>query len=247
MIQQLLKRNNIEQVESIGIGFPKSNIVNGIVYIKKEMIDLISLLSPIFNTKVYVKNDVKCSGMCEKRIGNLKNYENCLFLTLGTGIGGAYFYKNELVVPNKYPGLEIGSMVIEKNGKLCKCGSRGCFEAYAAMKIFREKIQDLFGLGKVNSNVVLKIVDRKEREQEVNEIIDEYIEYLALGLSNLIKILEPDAICIGGSFVYYQEIFMERLKNKLKKNFEDREIPEILLAKYENDAGIIGASMLESN
>lgn len=247
LIHQLLEINNVKQVESIGIGFPKSKIIDGIVYIEEEKIDLISLLEPIFNTNVYLKNDVKCSGICEKRIGNLKEYENSLFLTLGTGIGGAYFYKDELVVPNKYPGLEIGSMVIVKDGKQCKCGRKGCFEAYAAMKIFREKIQNLFGLEKVTSDVVLEIVNKKEKEQEVNNIINEYVEYLSLGLYNLIRILEPDAICIGGSFVYYKSIFMDKLENKLKENFKNREIPKILLAKYGNDAGIIGASMLQAN
>lgn len=247
LIQKLLEKNNVQEIEKIGIGFPKSRIVKGIVYIKDEVIDLISLLEPIFQTKVYVKNDVKCSGLCEKKLGSLKKYENALFLTLGTGIGGAYFYKNELVVPNKYPGLEIGSMVIVKDGKTCKCGRRGCFEAYAAMKIFREKVQETFGIEKIRSDVIIQLIENKDKQDKINKIIDEYIDYLALGLSNLIRILEPDAICIGGSFVYYQEIFMEKLKNKLKQNFEYRDIPEIIVAQYGNDAGIIGASMLESN
>lgn len=247
LIQKLLEKNNVQEIEKIGIGFPKSKIVNGRVYIKDEVIDLISLLEPIFHTKVYVKNDVKCSGLCEKKLGSLKKYENALFLTLGTGIGGAYFYKNELVVPSKYPGLEIGSMVIVKDGKTCKCGRKGCFEAYAAMKVFREKISQEFQIKKVTSDIVFQLITDKEKPKEMNKIIDEYIDYLALGLSNLIRILEPDAICIGGSFVYYQEIFMKKLQNKLKQNFEYRDIPEIIVAQYGNDAGIIGASMLESN
>ncbi len=245
LIHDILEKNRIEQVESIGIGIPKSTIIDGIVYIKQEKIDLVSILQPIFKTKVYVKNDVKCSGICEKTLGNLKEYNNALFITLGTGIGGAYFYKNELVVPNKYPGFEFGSMIIEKDGNLCKCGRRGCFEAYAAMKIFRDKIKELFHLEKVTSDTVLKIIEQKQKENEVNKIIDEYLDYLALGLSNLIRIFEPDAICIGGSFVYYQEIFMSKLKNKLESYFIDRKIPKILLAKYANDAGIIGATIIK--
>lgn len=247
LIHQILKNNNITQVETIGIGFPKSRILDGIVYIKEQKIDLISLLKPIFNTNVYVKNDVKCSGMCEKKMGNLKEYDNALFLTLGTGIGGAYFYKDELVVPNKYPGFEIGHMVIEKDGKLCKCGRRGCFEEYASMKIFREKIRELFNIEKVTSDIVLEIINKKEKEEEVNKIIEEYIDYLSLGISNLIRIFEPDAICIGGSFTYYAPIFMDKLKEKIQNNFKNINIPDIVIAKFENDAGIIGASMITSN
>ena len=247
LINRILEKNNLKEIESIGIGFPKSRIINGIVYIDTEKIDLISLLEPIFHTKVYVKNDVKCSGLCEKKLGNLKPYDNALFLTLGTGIGGAYFYHNELMVPNKYPGLEIGSMVIVKDGKTCKCGRRGCFEAYAAMKIFREEVAKEFNLKKVTSDVIFDLMKNKEKEEKINKIISKYIEYLAIGLENLIRILEPDVICIGGSFVYYQSIFIDKLEKKIKENFKDREIPKIITAKYANDAGIIGASMLESN
>ena len=81
----------------------------------------------------------------------------------------------------------------------------------------------------------------------MNQIIDEYIETLSIGLINLINIFEPDAICIGGSFVHYEIIFMERLKENLKNKFKNRALPAIILAKYGNDAGIIGASMLENN
>lgn len=247
LTNKIIEKNKLEKVEAIGIGFPKSKIINGIVYIDEKKIDLISVLEPIFNTKVYVRNDVKCSGICEKKLGSLKTYNNALFLTLGTGIGGAYFYQNELMVPNKYPGLEIGSMVIVKDGKTCKCGRKGCFEAYAAMKIFREEVAKRYNLEKVTSDIVFELMKNKEKEDEINIIIDEYTDYLVIGLSNLIRILEPDVICIGGSFVYYQSIFMNKIKMKLKENFKNREIPEILTATFGNDAGIIGASMLESN
>ena len=194
-----------------------------------------------------MKNDVKCSALCEKTIGNLKDYDNCIFMTLGTGIGGAYFYKNELVTPNKYQGFEIGHMVIETNGKQCKCGRKGCFEEYASMRAFRKEIEELFNLEKVDSYKVFEIIQSKEKLEEVNKIIEEYTSYLANGLSNVINIFEPDVICIGGSFTYYSPIFMEKLKQKTQENFRGRDIPIILTAKFENDAGIIGASMLESN
>lgn len=248
LVHKLLERNNLDTIEMIGIGFPKSRILNGVVYIDENtVIDLISELEPVLKTKIYVKNDVKCSGTCEKKIGNLKEYENALFLTLGTGIGGAYFYKNELMIPNKYPGMEIGHMKIQINGKECRCGQKGCFEEYASMRTFRNKIREIYNIEDVNSEIVLNLYNKKEKIEEMNSIIDEHIEYLSIGLSNLINIFEPDAICIGGSFVHYEEIFMEKLENRLKDIFKNREIPKLLLSRYGNDAGIIGAAMLKGN
>lgn len=248
LIHEILNRNNLTSIEMIGIGFPKSNIIDGVVYIKENIvIDLVSMLEPIFNTKVYVRNDVKCSGTCEKKIGNLKEYDNALFMTLGTGIGGAYFYKNELVTPNTYPGMEIGHMIIQISGKECRCGKKGCFEEYASMRAFRNRIREVYNIEDVNSEVVLNLYNNKEKPDEMNKIVDEYIEYLSIGLINLINIFEPDAICIGGSFVHYEEIFMKKLEQRLKEKLRDREIPKLLLSKYGNDAGIIGASMIQKN
>lgn len=244
-IKEIIEENY--SIKKIGIGFPAGNIVDGVVTKWGKIIDLPKILIDEFNIPTYLKNDVKCSALCEKTLGNLKEYDNCLFMTLGTGIGGAYFYKNELVVPNKYQGFEIGHMVIEKDGKACKCGQKGCFEQYGSMKAFRTKIEDLFNIERLTSHKMFDIIKTKEKEKEVNQIIEEYTDYVSVGLISLINIFEPDAICIGGSFAYYAPIFMDKIKQKIKKRFPNREIPDLLIAKYENDAGIIGASMLESN
>ena len=248
-IEEICNNNsiNVIDLDVIGIGFPYRNIRDGIIYLENEKIDIPKAIKEKYNIPVYLKNDVKCSSLCEKRIGSIKEYENALFLTLGTGIGGAYFYKNEQMKPKTYQGMEIGHMIIDMNGRKCRCGKNGCFEEYASMRAFRNKIRELYNIEDVNSSIALDLYYKKEKEEEYNNIIDEYIEYLSIGLSNLVNILEPDAICIGGSFVHYEELFMNKLENKLQSKFINRKIPKILLAKYGNDAGIIGASMLISN
>lgn len=247
IIKDLIIENNISKIDKIGIGFPSKDIIDGVIYKDNIKYNIREKLQEEFKVPVYLKNDVKCSALCEKTIGNLKKYENCLFMTLGTGIGGAYFYKHELIKPTKYQGLEIGHMVISKNGRKCNCGQNGCFEQYASMRVFRKEIEELFNIPKLTSFKMFEIIASNEKEEEVNLVINRYIDYLSVGLCNLINIFEPDAICIGGSFAYYAPIFMNKLQIKIKDNFKNRDIPEILVAKFENDAGIIGASMLESN
>lgn len=247
LIEEIMNEKKVHTIEKIGIGYPSKNIIDGIVYLDGKAFNLPAILKEQFHVPVYLKNDVKCSSLCEKELGSLKKYNNCIFMTLGTGIGGAYFYKNELVKPNTYQGFEIGHMMIEINGRECRCGRKGCFEEYASMRVFRKEIEELFQIQKVTSDKFFEIVKSKEKQKEVNEIIDRYVRYLSIGITNLISIFEPDAICIGGSFAYYAPIFMDRLKEKIQKNFEDREIPDLLVAKYANDAGIIGATMLQAN
>ena len=138
-VKEIMQENN--SIDKIGIGFPAANIVDGVVTKYGRILNLPKILSEEFNIPTFLKNDVKCSALCEKNIGSLKEYDNCLFMTLGTGIGGAYFYKNEMVTPNKYQGFEIGHMIIDKNGEECKCGNKGCFEQCASMRVFRDKIE----------------------------------------------------------------------------------------------------------
>lgn len=246
LINEIKEERPDAVIEKIGIGFPSADIVNGVVTKNGQTINLPKILNKEFGIPVYLKNDVKCSGLCEKTIGNLKDYNNCIFLALGTGIGGAYFYNDKLVTPNKYQGFEVGHMIIEINGRKCRCGQNGCFEEYGSMRAFRTEIEELFNIERVTSFKMFEIIESGQKSEQVNQIIEKYTDFLAVGISNLIKIFEPDAICIGGSFSYYEKIFMPKLKNKIQKYLLNK-IPEIIIAKYENDAGIIGASMLNSN
>ena len=170
LIKEIIKQASKDNIEKIGIGFPSGNIENGKVTKFGKTIDLPKILSEYFNVPTFLKNDVKCSALCEKKYGSLKKYNNCFFMTLGTGIGGAYFYNGELVKPKKFQGFEIGHMIINKDGKECNCGNKGCFEQYASMRIFRNKIEKLFNIKNVNSYKVFEILSSKEKEEEVKNI-----------------------------------------------------------------------------
>lgn len=247
MIQEIQTQQQALKIEKIGIGYPSASIIDGVITKNGKKFYLAQILSEEFQVPVYLKNDVKCSANCEKTIGMLQDYSNCFFMTLGTGIGGAYFYQNEMVKPSVYQGFEIGHTIIEVNGRQCRCGRKGCLEEYASMRAFRSDIETLFGIEGLTSHKMFEIIANKQKEEEVNKIINQYLTYVAIGLGNVIRVFEPDAICIGGSFSYYAPIFMDRLTEKVQQDFQGRMIPPILIAKYNNEAGIIGASMLASN
>ena len=112
-IEKNLKESNTElsSIEKIGIAAP-GTVKNGVI-IKAENLgiinfELIKMLKNYFNyEKITLNNDAKCSALCEKRYGNLQNYEDAVFICLGTGIGGAVFLNGELLKPKNYSGFEI--------------------------------------------------------------------------------------------------------------------------------------------
>lgn len=244
------------KITEIGIAIP-GTVANGMI-IKSvnlgiENYNIVDKLNEKLNYKIKIKNDAKCAAIAENEYGSLKKYKRAVFVTLGTGIGGAVIINNELLDTGKLPGCEIGHMVVENDGVLCNCGRKGCFEKYASMKVFKNNLRKELNLDeKTSGKDLLNIIRESSKNKEskkykvIEKVIDKYINYLALGLANLINIFEPEAIGIGGSFVYFEEELLGRLKEKLlEKNmlFNPRENIVIETAILGNDAGIIGSTI----
>lgn len=197
--------------------------------------------------KVKIRNDAKCCAMAEKKFGSLKDYKDCIFLCIGTGIGGAAFLNGKLLEPNGFSGFEFGHMIIEKEGRPCTCGKKGCFEQYASISAVKKRVTAILGERSDVSGQYL----REELLIKDNELVklevESWLNYLKVGIGNLIDIFEPEAICLGGSFAHYEgNPILDRLMQKLNEpdtTFTTSKKPDIVLAKYQNDAGMIGATI----
>ena len=221
----------IEIIKSVNLGVNNYNLVEKL---KKE-IDL----------PIKIKNDAKCAAIAECKIGALKDYKRSIFLTLGTGIGGAVIANGKLLDTGDLPGCEFGHMIIQKDGIKCKCGKSGCFERYASMKVLKNNLRVSLGLDEnTRGQELLDMIRKNGEDEKIKAIVDEYIEYLSIGLSNLINIFEPEAIGIGGSFVYFSDVLLEKLKKNIQDKkylFNSRDELIIVPAALGNDAGIIGS------
>ena len=229
--------NDREIVKSVNLGLKNYNIVKNL----EEKIKL----------PIKIRNDAKAAAIAENKYGALKGYNRILFLTLGTGIGGAVIINGKLLDTGNLPGCEIGHMVIEKDGIECNCGKKGCFEKYASMQAFKNNLRKALGFDeKVSGKELLATVkntnEKDENYKMIKKVKNEFIENLAIGISNLVNIFEPEAIGIGGSFVYFEEVLLEDLKKEIiSKNllFNQRKEIKIQTAVLGNEAGIIGATL----
>lgn len=249
LIYKTIGENNIDkgEIELIGVTFP-GTVAGGVVVKAEnlgiENLDIENELKKEFNVPIYLQNDAKSAAKAEKCFGSLKDYDDALFLIIGTGVGGAAFLGGKLLTPKRYSGLEVGHMVIHKDGEKCNCGRSGCFEAYASMKRLKLKIQKEFELPDIDGRNIKKFMLENKDNEKLNNILDTYIDYLTIGVCNLINIFEPEIISIGGSFAHYKEILVDKLEKKLlerKELYNKDTIPKIVVAELKNDAGIIGA------
>ena len=261
-IEETIEKNIFEQIknlskkykiEKIGIAAPGTIQDDKILRaynlgIEKEY-EIIKQLSKKIKVPIKIRNDAKCAALAENKYGCLKGYKRSLFLTLGTGIGGAVIINDKLLDAGDLPGCEVGHMIIEKGGLLCSCGKFGCWQQYASMKALKNNLRKVLNCDEQTDskqllNILRNIKEEDENYLHINNIIEQYIENLSIGISNLINIFEPEIVGIGGSFVYFKDILLEKLEKNLLDGellFNLRDNINIETAILENDAGIIGA------
>ncbi len=133
-VKEFQKKYNIE---SVGIAIPgtvnEKSIIKS-VNLGIENYNIVDILEKEINLPIKIRNDAKCAALAENKYGCLKKYKRSIFLTLGTGIGGAVIINNKLLDTGELPGCEFGHMIIKKGGIKCNCGKNGCLEKYASMK-----------------------------------------------------------------------------------------------------------------
>lgn len=248
IVSKIIERYKIESIGIGAPGAPKNGILTNLVNLKIKEFDITSILKEHFDIiPVILKNDARCAGLAEKTYGALKEYQDAVFLCLGTGIGASVFMSGRELQSIQTPGMEIGHMVIDKNGIECNCGKKGCFETYCSIKRLKDKLINEMNLSQeISSKELLEILQLRCQEKNIKKVLEEYMDNLNIGLSNIIDIFAPQAICLGGGFVYFEEIlykpFLEKYYNERKSFYKDV-IPDIKLAVFGNDAGIIGATI----
>ncbi len=193
-----------------------------------------------FSVPVFVNVDSLCAAKAEKEYGVLKGYQKGIFLVIGTGIGGVLFDKDYISVQ------EYGHMVLVKNGNLCRCGKKGCFETYGSMKAFKDSVEENLGISNHSGEVIRAYIRENKDDMKVKQVISNYVDDFCFGLSNIIDISMPEVIGFGGSFSYYEDILLQKIEEKLKETtlFIDKKfMPKLLIGNFHNDAGMIGATL----
>ncbi|WP_068268088.1 ROK family protein [Caviibacter abscessus] len=252
---------DIESLNSAGVGIPGPAVNKRIVKMFANFpwpknLDLAKEFEKCLGKPVYVENDVNVITLGEVWVGAAKGFNEVFGMAIGTGIGGAVV-SNSRIIPGKIGAAgEVGHIKLYPNGKLCGCTQKGCFEAYAsATGIIREANSRLM----VNKNNLLYEMT-KDRELEAKDIFDaakqgdrfsldiveDIAEIISYGLGNILNILDPQIVVIGGGVALAGEMLFSKIREKLPKYalgpiLETLEIKEAILG---NDAGIYGSAYL---
>lgn len=251
---------NIKNIKGIGLGIPGPVLEQSIVaffanFPWERNINIKEKLEKFTGIETKLDNDANIIALGEAKYGAAKGSKSSVTVALGTGIGGGIYIDGKLVSGAKGAGGEVGHMKIVKDGKLCGCGQRGCFEAYvSATGLIREAVSRLT----VNKqNLLYKMIDGDLMKLEAKdifdaaregdafslELVDYEAEYLALGIANILNIINPEVVVLGGGVALAGDILLNPMREKMVKyalpvTLEELQIVQGVLG---NEAGIKGA------
>ncbi len=259
---------SMKDVEYVGLGTPgavepETGVITYSANLFFHNVPAKKLLEERFGKMAFVGNDANCAAFGEYIAGAGKFARDMIAVTLGTGVGGGIIMDEKLVVGFNGAAGEIGHMVIQVDGEHCNCGRSGCWESYASAtalirmtNALREKGNDpilekvIAAEGEVNAKVAYAAA--REGSEQCAQLCETYAKYVATGIVNLINMLQPEVICIGGGVSHEGEALLEPVKRYIAQQSYTRDNSEemqtvIQLAKLGNDAGIIGAALLHKN
>jgi glucokinase len=256
-----------EDISGVGIGCP------GTIYAEKGIITFANNLNfhdtPLVDEfkkywkgdAVYIENDANCAALGEYLFGSGKGSRNCIFITLGTGVGSGFILDGKIFAGKMGAGAEAGHMVIRIDGEKCTCGRRGCWEAYASATALIRDTQKAMAknpdslmhkiaaqYGKVNGRVAFDAA--KQNDKAAKQVVKRYIKYIGCGVVNLINIFRPDKVLIGGGISNEGDYFIKLIQRYVNRYHYGGKINprvKVVRASLLNDAGIIGAASLAMN
>ncbi len=213
------------------------------------------------NMSVWVDNDVNAMALAELKFGAAVGAKSAVCVTVGTGIGGAVIIDGEVVRGHTHSAGELGHMTINFDGPPCKCGKKGCVEAYcstsaiiaSAKKKLQKDLTPVFQellVGELQKLNIKNIVAAAKQDDYVaKEVLEEAAEYLAIGLGNIANLLNPQVIIIGGGIADGSPEFISYVSVKVRKHAFSSAVKELKVTKASlgNDAGFIGAGLLGEN
>ena len=253
----------MDQIESIGVGIPGiANLTTGEIIKCTNMgwfhVPFREEFRRHTDVPVLIDNDANVAALAESVAGISAGTSSSVFVTIGTGIGSGIIVNGKIW--NGFHGIggELGHVIFDLNGVPCTCGNKGCLERYcsatALIRMAREAIalQPDTLMMRMVSNDITKVEARtvidaaREADPLAVEVYARYIDQLAQAFANIVNLIDPEVIVIGGGVSKAGDFLLDPLRREFGKYvlYNDQPMPEIKLAILGSKAGIIGAAML---
>lgn len=237
-----------DQKHTLGIGTPGSicsetNLLRNSTIHSQNGLPLKSILQKKLKHEFIIENDANCFALAEALLGAGKGMNIVFGVIMGTGCGGGIVINKELLIgPSRLAG-EWGHTIINPNGPKCFCGKKGCISEY----ISGTGIENLL-FAKLKKKISSKkFFEKKIFTDKEKDVLKTFYKYFGMGLGNLINIIDPDVIILGGGLSNHPPLYTEGIKEIYKNVFCENPSTPIVKNKLGDSAGVIGAALLGAN
>ena len=189
--------------------------------------------------KISIENDANCFAISEATIGVAKNHSFVFGVILGTGVGGGIVIDGKIHHGRTNIAGEWGHHTLHQNGKKCYCGKKGCVETYISGPALEQRWEEITGKNQSLSEIV--------KDSENSKFIQwkqEFLDNFGTALANVIDILDPDVIVLGGGLSNIEFLYSDGIKSVYEKVFSDLVDTPILKNNHGDSAGVFGAALL---
>ncbi len=200
------------------------------------------MLEKALDLPVFLENDANCAALAETVIGAGIGAESVVYVTISTGIGCGITVGGKILSGFYSSAGEVGHLTIVPDGKECSCGKKGCLELYSSGTSISKTASEIKGCF-VDTKDVFAM--SQSGDSEMMDVIRDATDKLALGLSHIIQIIDPEVIVLGGSVTKDYNVFADMLHSALKKYtqpVENREF-NIKISQFDGEQVILGAML----
>ena len=251
----------MNDIKGIGVGNPgtvdndKGEIIyaNNLDWYHVPLVEELKKYYP--NIPIGTENDANAAAYGEY-IANGNGAKSFIAVTLGTGVGGGIILDGKIYSGFNKSGGEIGHIGLVYDGEPCTCGKNGCWEAYASVTALIR--QTAAAIEKNPDGLMAKLAEKrgkvsgrtsfaaaKEGDKQAQEVVAQYLKYVAEGIVSVINIFQPEVLVIGGGISREGDYLLNPIKEYINKYVYCKDVKqtEIKIATLYNDAGIIGAAL----
>ncbi len=261
-LKEIIKKSRTDKENIIGIGIGATGLVDskrGLVIFSPNLsgwsnIKLKEIIEKKIDLPVFIENECRVQAIAEKKYGLAKDIRDFVCFETGTGIGTGVFIDNKLVIGNKGMAGEVGHIITNLGGKrVCHCGNVGCLETLCSTSSLMEDISDdikksgkfsIYGKDKLELGDLFGLYN--EGDEIVTRNVENNAKYLGIGISNTIKMFNPELVIIHGEVIKFGERYLKIVKKSVSENTfpKVKDDYNIKFSEMGDNVGIIGAASI---
>lgn len=198
-------------------------------------------LERILGREIAIQNDANCFAMAEALYGAGKGKDLVFGVIMGSGCGGGIIHKGEVITGLQAIGGEWGHMSIDPRGPVCYCGTHGCVETFISGSGLEKRYKEEYGEKRSLKDVEK---DYYKGDQKAVEFMQTFFRHFGRSMANLINVLDPDIVVLGGGVSNFEAIYTEGVKEVESCIFSDSLETPIVRHQIGDSAGVIGAALI---